>query len=144
MLLDDNLVLLDQVSLEKEVTGDPVALNSLFKPGKYHDSIPMVVMLTEAPAGGTGMTLKLQQADSFGGTYEDVPGGELTVSIDDMVQGETFGWRSLPAGVVKPWMRLVMTPAGSFTSGKLFAAIVREEIQPYGEGLYISAGKTLG
>ena len=46
--------------------------------------------------------------------------------------------------MTKPWMRMVVTPDGSFTAGKLFAAITREEMQPYGEGLYINAGETIG
>ena len=144
MLLDDNLVFFDGVALTDESTSDPVPLNALFRPGRYHDAIPMVVMLTEAPEGGTGITLKLQQADESKGAYGDVPGASMTILLADMVQGENIGWRSLPAGVTKPWMRMVVTPDGSFTAGKLFAAITREEMQPYGEGLYINAGETIG
>ena len=54
MLLDDNLVFFDGVALTDESTSDPVPLNALFRPGRYHDAIPMVVMLTEVPEGGTG------------------------------------------------------------------------------------------
>ncbi len=144
MLLDDNLVFLDGVGLDSAVTGEPVALNALFKPGVHHDAIPMVVMLTEEAAGGASLDLKLQQADEANGTYADVPGSSISVPLVDMEMGRNIGWRSLPAGVTKPWMRMVVTPTGTFTSGKLFAAITRETVQPYSEGLYLNAGETIG
>lgn len=144
MLLDDNLVFLDGAGLDNAVTGEPVALNALFKPGAHHDAIPMAVMLTEEAKGGTSLTLKLQQADEASGPYADAPGSSLTVPLADMEMGKNIGWRSLPAGVTKPWMRMVATPAGTFTSGKLFAAITRETARPYSEGLYLNAGQSVG
>lgn len=144
MLLDDNLVFLDQVELDETVTGDPVDLKALFRPGQNHDAIPMVIMLTEKAAGGTSVTLKLQQADRSNGTYEDVPGATLTLPLAELVHGKNIGWRSLPAGVTKSWMRMVLTPTGDFTSGKIFVALTREEAQPYSVGLYINAGETIG
>ena len=74
MLLDDNLVFFDGKEIKAEATSEPVALNSLFKPGKNHDVIPMIVTFTEAAEGGTSLKLTLQQGDTPDGAFEDVPG----------------------------------------------------------------------
>lgn len=78
MLLDDNLVFFDGKEIKAEATSEPVALNSLFKPGKNHDAIPMIVTFTEAAAGGTSLKLTLQQADTPDGVFEDVPAARWT------------------------------------------------------------------
>ena len=39
------------------------------------------------------------------------------------------------------FLQVVMAADGTFTSGKLFAAVVREDVQPYTDGLYINAGE---
>lgn len=143
MLLDDNLVFFDGKEIKAEATSEPVALNSLFKPGKNHDAIPMIVTFTEAAEGGTSLKLTLQQGDTPDGAFEDVPGGVLDAKTADMVQGRSVGWRYLPAVVTKPWLKLKLSPTGTFTKGKLFAAVTREDVMPYDEGLYIDKGETI-
>lgn len=143
MLLDDNLVFFDGKEIKAEATSEPVALNSLFKPGKNHDVIPMIVTFTEAAEGGTSLKLTLQQGDTPDGAFEDVPGGVLDAKTADMAPGRSVGWRYLPAGVTKPWMKLKLSPTGTFTKGKLFVAVTREDVMPYDEGLYIDKGETI-
>lgn len=143
MLLDDNLVSIDGVAIGG-ITGVAVPLTSLFKPGQHHDPIPMVVKVLGEPAGGTSITLKIQQGDDKDGVFTDVAGSTLTVALADMVAGKNIGWRYLPAGVTQQWIKVVVTASGTFTTGKLFAAIVREEEVPMSEGLYIDAGVTKG
>lgn len=143
MLIDDNLVSIDGEAL-KGMTGRAVPLTSLFKPGKHHDPIPMSVKVLDEPAGGTSITMKLQQSDDEAGVFADVPGSELTVALADMIPGQNIGWRYLPSGVTQQWVKVVVTAAGTFTTGRLFAAIVREEEMPMSEGLYIDAGVTQG
>ena len=141
MLIDDNLVSIDGTAIGG-ITGKAVPLTSLFKPGKHHDPIPMSVLVLGEPAGGTSITLKIQQSDDENGVFTDVAGSTMTVALADMVAGQNIGWRYLPAGVTQQWVKVVVTAAGTFTSGKLFAAIVREEEVPMSEGLYIDAGVT--
>lgn len=140
MLLDDNTILLDSVAiLGAAVTSDAIALNALLFPGRS-EPIPVTANITQTFAGGTSIAFKLVQSDTQGGTYTDVPGSSVTVALADLVKGKTIGWRFLPPGATKPWLQMVATPSGTFTAGKVFAAVVREDEQNYAPGMYINKG----
>lgn len=142
MIIDSNLVSIDSVALAS-VTGNPVALNSIRKPGRMNP-IPCYVGVEGTAAGGTSVTIKIQQADTQSGSYTDVPGSSVTVPLADMKPGVNIGPRFLPAGVTKPWIKFVCTASGTFTGGKLFAAVVREDELPMEAGLYIDGGVVKG
>lgn len=145
MILDDNLITIENGDLTKEtITGEAIALNSFQKPGRMGPIPFFVGVLGEAAAGGTSVTIKLQQSDSESGSYSDVPGASITVALADMTLGKNLGWRYLPAGLTKPWFKLVSTQTGTFTAGKLFAAVTTEDHLPYEEGMYIDAGEVKG
>ena len=140
MLLDDNTIMLDSVAiLGVAVTSDAIALNALLFPGRS-EPIPVTASITQAFAGGTSIAFKLVQSDTKGGTYTDVSGSSVTVALADLVKGKTIGWRFLPPGATKPWLKMVATPTGTFTAGKVFAAVVREDEQSYAPGMYINKG----
>ena len=145
MLIDSNAVLLDSAAITSSaVTGPAVGLTSLMKPGRA-EPIPIVAKVVEAAfAGGTSIEFKLTQSDTEGGSYEDVPGSTVTVALAVLKVGKTIGWRFLPPGVTKPWLKMVATPTGTFTAGKVFAAVVREDDQPWEAGMYIDAGVVKG
>lgn len=142
MLIDSNLVFIDNKPVTTAVTGEEVGLTSFLKPGR-EEPIPLMIKVTEAFAGGTSLAIKLQQAEEKGGTYEDIPGASVTVLLADLTLGARIGWRFLP-DAKKPWLKMTATPTGSFTAGKLFAAIAREDDIPYEAGMYIDAGKVKG
>ena len=145
MLIDANAVFLDSVAVtSSEVTGNAVGLTSLLKPGRAEPIRICAEVVEEDFAGGTSMEFKLTQSDRETGSYDDVPGSAVTVPLAELKVGKSVGWRFLPAGVTKPWIKMVVTPSGSFTTGRLFAAVVREESQPYEAGMYIDAGRTVG
>ena len=145
MILDDNLVFLDGADLTETAASEPVALNSLFRPGTSHDHIPMVILLSEAAEGGDSLELKLEEADSADGGFSEV--ATLSVPAAELAQGAAgarIGWRHLPHAVTKPWLKLTVTPSGSFSAGKIFAALTREDEQPWSGGMFINAGKVAG
>ena len=141
MIIDDNAVLIDaQAVTSAAVTGPAVGLTSLLKPGRA-EPIHVVAKVMDADfAGGTSVEFKLTQSDTEEGTYDDVPGSAITVALADLTAGKSIGWRFLPPGVSKPWIKMVATPTGTFTAGKIFAAVVREEFLDYENGMYIDAG----
>lgn len=145
MLIDSNLVLLDSATIvSTAVTGPAVALTSLLNPGRA-EPIPICAKVVgEAFAGGTSITFKLTQSDSEAGTYTDVPGSATTVAASDLKIGTLIGWRFLPRGASKPWLKMVATPSGTFTAGKIFGAIVREDDLPYEAGMYFDKGVLQG
>lgn len=143
MLIDDSLILIDSQPI-KEITSDPIPLTSLFKSGKHHGPIPMCVMLTNETEGGTSISLKLQQSDDEYGVFSAVPGAEMTIDVTNILPGVNFGWRVVPREVTQQWVRLVVTPAGTFTAGRIFAALVREDEVPMSAGQYIDAGVVWG
>lgn len=145
MLIDSNAVLLDSAAITDEaVTGPAVGLTSLMKPGRA-EPIPIVAKVVEADfAGGTSVAFKLTQSATEDGSYTDVPGSTVSVVLADLKVGKKIGWRFLPAGTDKPWLKMVATPTGTFTAGKVFAAVVREDDQPYEAGMYIDGGVVKG
>lgn len=145
MLIDSNLVLMDGTPiLGAPVTGPAVALTSLLKPGRA-EPIPICAKVVgEAFAGGTSITFKLTQSDTEAGTYTEVSSSAVTVPLADLKVGTPIGWRFLPRGTSKPWLKVVATPTGTFTAGKIFAAVVREDDLPYEAGMYIDKGIVRG
>ena len=145
MILDDNLITIENEDLtEATITGKAIALNSFQKPGRMGPIPFFVGVVGEDAAGGTSITIKLQQSDTEDGIYSDVPGSSLTVALADMVTGRNIGWRFLPVGLTKPWFKVVSTQEGSFSAGKLFAGVTVEDHLPYEEGMYIDAGEVKG
>lgn len=144
MILDDNLVFFDRASLGSAVTSAAVPLNSLFKPGKA-EPICVFCKCNETAATGTSITLKLTEADSESGEYTDVPGSSETILTAALVKDAKIYLRWLPGAVKKQWLKVDVTLTGStFTAGKITAAIVREDEQPYQAGMYIDKGVTVG
>ena len=144
MIIDSNAIFLDSKNVTSSaVTGDPVALTHLFKPGRA-EPVRVCVKVLEAFAGGTSIEFTLKESDSKDGTYTAVDGGSVEVVTASLAKGKTIGWRFLPSGVKKQWLKMTATPTGTFTAGSVFAAVVREEEQAYEEGMFIDAGFVKG
>ena len=145
MVIDSNLVLMDSTPiLGAAVTGNAVPLTSFLKPGRQ-EPIPVCAKVVGTDfAGGTSITFKLTQCATSDGTYTDVPGSSVTVALADLTVGKPIGWRFLPRGANKPWLKMVATPTGTFTAGKVFGAIVREDDLPMEAGMYFDKGKNVG
>lgn len=143
MIIDSNLVFID-ASLTATQDSDPIALTSLFKPRRM-DPILMDMRVTEDFSNLTSLGIKLVESDSQNGTYTDVPAASMTILLADLKAGKKIGWRFLPQTVEKPWLKLVFTVTGTApTSGKVFAALLREREEPYEAGMYISGGVVKG
>lgn len=92
----------------------------------------------------TSLAVKLQQADTENGVYSDVDAGTGAIGVASLKAGYKFGYRILPRAVTKPWLKLVYTVAGSNeTTGKVTAALVREEQDSYEAGQYIDKGRVI-
>ena len=144
MILDDNLVFFDRASLTSTVTSAAVPLTSLMKPGRA-EPICVFCMVNETAATGTSITLKLQEADSEAGDYSDVAGSSETILTAALVKGAKIYLRWLPGNVAKQWLKVDVTLTGStFTTGKITAAIVREDDLPYVTGMFIDKGAVVG
>lgn len=138
MLLDDNNISINDCSLEETQTGDAIPLTSLLRPGRA-EPVCVFIRATEKAAGGTSVALAIEHADKENGTFSTV--ATATVTTAELVPGQLLGWRWLPPSVTKPWIRVKATPTGTFTAGKIFAAIVREDPQEYENGMYIDKGQ---
>lgn len=144
MLIDSNAVLLDNKAITSStVNGDAVGLTSLFKPGRA-EPIHIVTKVVSDFSGGTSITFKLSEGDTQTGSYYDITSSAITVPAADLRAGKVIGWRIMPSGVSKRWIKMVAAPTGTFTTGSVFAAVVREEEQPYEDGMYIDAGIVKG
>lgn len=143
MLIDSNLVFTDAPVTATGVS-DPVALTSLYRPGRA-DPIPILVRVTEDFTALTSLTVKITECATKDGVYTDVSAASMTIPLADLKTGKKFGWRYLPANVDKQWLKLAYTVTGTApTAGKLFAAIMREIEEPYEAGMYIDGGVVKG
>lgn len=138
MLLDDNTISIDNCSISETLTGDAIPLTSILRPGRA-EPVCVFIRATEKAAGGTSVTLTIEHSDTEKGTFSAV--ATATVAADDLCPGKIPGWRWLPPSVIKPWIRIKATPSGTFTAGKIFAAITREDPQEYEDGMYIDKGQ---
>ena len=138
-IIDRNSVLFEG-PLAAAATGNPVALTSLKLPGRM-DPMPLRLSVTEAfsPDEMKSLAIHMEEADSADGPWASVPGASVTVDNTAENPGLSLGarpyLRHLPQGVRKCWLRLVFTPVSAegknVTSGRLFAALTREEDLPY-------------
>lgn len=142
MIIDSNLVFSDAASL---ASGDSeaVGLTSFLTPGRM-GPIPMCIRILADDATVTALEVQLKQSDSKDGTYEDVPNACLAWEQEDLTQGKILSWRFLPSFATKPWLKLEYEVTGGDGSGKIFAALTREEDMPYVPGMYIDAGAVQG
>lgn len=143
MLIDQNLIFLDSVDL-KTVDSAEVGLTSFSNPG-HMSPIPICFKVVGGDiTGATVIKIELQQADKKGGSYETVPGSAVEIADETGTKkGMTIGWRFLP-NAKKPWLKVKVTATGTGSGGKVFAAIVREDVLPYEKGMYIDKGVVVG
>lgn len=142
MLIDSNLVSIDSAELSGTITPVAIPLTSLYRPGRMERPL-VCVQGSKDCAGGTSVTIGFQQADEENGTFAAV-GPTFVVPLADLQKGIPVGPRFLPREIVKPWVKITATKQGSFSNGTLFAAVVREDVMPYDEGMYIDRGEVQG
>lgn len=142
MAIIDSTAVFHEGPLNSETHSRAVPLTALRLPGRM-EPIPFRLSATEAfdPAELDSLSLTLQEADSSDGNWTDVSDASLTISGTALTAGARVGWRHLPRGVRKSWLRLhlVPTPQSSQTvsKGRLFAALTREEDLPYEPALQV-------
>lgn len=142
MIIDDNNVFLDGPITASGIS-DPVPLNSLTLPGRM-GPLPLTIKATEDFDNLTSLELTLQTAHSDTCPYTDLPGGTITIPLAELKVGTILGWTFLPRNVRQSWLRLKYTVNGTApTKGKLFAAVTREQDQPYEDALYIDKGRVV-
>ena len=143
MIIDDNLVSIESGSLTSSsgITGQAIALTSFLNPGRQNP-IPVSCLILEAGVGGTSITITIKQSESLYGNFSDC--ASVTIPCEQLKKGARIGFRFLPQGVKKPWIKFAVSPTGTFTSGKIFCALTREDPLPYTAGMYIDKGNILG
>lgn len=139
MILDDNLVLFDSVPMSGSGavdSGTAVCLNA-FQAAGLQDPIPVCVRGGKI-AGSGGITVQFQESEVADSGFSAV-GPSWTVPVSSLQTGRPVGPRYIPREVSKPWVKLAVTRTSAFTSGTLFAAVVREEDQRYTSAQQIEA-----
>ncbi len=139
MLIDSNCIL-KEGAIASTGTGSAVALRSFAIPGRANP-LPLVFRVTESFAGGTSMTFKLQQS-ADNNTWSDVEGTSFTVVTAKLIRGARLGTRFLPCAIEKPYLRLAWTATGTFTAGKIFVALTREDDLPWIDALKFDGNPT--
>ncbi|MBD5538394.1 MAG: hypothetical protein HDQ94_00105 [Desulfovibrio sp.] len=134
-IIDRNCVFFEG-PLTGPATGVTVALTSLALPGRM-EPLPLRVSVTEAfdAAEVESLGLTLEEAATADADWSAVPGASWTVPGDALFLGARLGPRFLPQGVRAPFLRLRLTPVlkegASLGSGRIFAALMREDEQAW-------------
>lgn len=142
MAIIDSTSIFHEGPLTAETDSRAVPLTALRLPGRM-EPILFRLSVTEAfaPAELDTLTITLQEADNDDGDWTDVPDASLSISGTALTAGARVGWRHLPQGVRKSWLRLHLVPtpqaSQSISKGRLFAALTREEDLPYEPALQV-------
>ena len=138
-IIDRNSILFEG-PLTASVTGPAVALNALKLPGRM-EPMPLRLSVTQGfkPEEVQSLSIGLEEADTASGPWTSVAGATVSVSHTSenpaLAAGSRPYQRFLPQGVRKGWLRLsfALTPVDgkTVTTGRIFAALTREEDLPY-------------
>ncbi|MBD5647019.1 MAG: hypothetical protein HDQ89_05145 [Desulfovibrio sp.] len=137
-IIDRNCIFFEG-PLTAPATGPVVALTALTLPGRM-EPMPLRVSVTEAfdPAEVESLGLSLEEAataDAADADWQAVAGGAWTVPGEALTLGARLGPRFLPQGVRASFLRLRFTPVAkegkSIGKGRIFAALMREDEQPW-------------
>ena len=137
-IIDRNAIFFEG-PLTAEATGPVVALTSLTLPGRM-EPMPVRISVTEGFDADEVETrgLVLEEAAEAGADasgWTAVPGASWTYLGSALTRGARLGPRFLPHGVRASFLRLALTPvpaAGKTLSrGRIFAALMREDEQPW-------------
>jgi len=136
MIIDSNLIFTaDAVHTNKN--SNAVALTSFSHPSRM-GHIPIIFRVTEDFNNLTHLNVSLEQSQTENGIYTAVNDTSFSIVLADLKAGENFGWRCLPNGIDKPWLRLVYEIEGILpTQGKIFAAITAEVDEPYTVDMHV-------
>lgn len=144
MLIDSNNISIDSQAASAAISGVPVPLTSLLKPGR-EEPVCVFIRATEPVSAASGdgaataITFTILQADMKDGPYETA--ATASVPLSELVEGTPIAWRWLPPSVTKSWLKINAQANGNVSSGKIFAAIVREDPLDYEDGMYIDKGQ---
>lgn len=137
MIIDNFNVFSDSVTV---AAGNSNVVNVMPFLGRG-EAVNVTICVTSNINNLTSLTVKLQQADTPGGTFTDVGAG-ITLTLAELKAG-CFRFE-LPDNAVKPSLRLNYTIAGTApTAGKIFAAITRDAQLNHAAGQKIDKGRVV-
>ena len=136
-IIDRNCIFFEG-PLTAPATGPVVALTSLTLPGRM-EPMPLRVSVTEAfdsaEVESLGLALEEASTADAGAEWTEVPGAAWTIPGEALVLGARLGPRFLPQGVRASFLRLRLTPVArdgkTIGQGRIFAALMREDEQPW-------------
>ncbi len=136
MILDSNAILCD--GLPTSASSIKAVDTGFIQAGRKN--ILFYFNVTEELKGGTSLHLSLYESDTKDGTYTAIIGSSFSLDSSSLTAGVKVPYKFLPQATKKRWIKLVVTPTGSFTAGSVLCALVREEEQEYVDGMYFDKG----
>ena len=140
-IIDRNCIFFEG-PLTGQATSAVVGLSALAQPGRM-EPMPMRVSVTEAfdPAETESLGLELEEAaePAADSGWRPVPGASWQIPASLLVLGARLGPRFLPQGVAESFLRLKLSlnlkEGKSASKGRIFAALMREDEQPWVKAL---------
>lgn len=136
MLIDQFNVFTDNIAVRTTATSSTIPVMPFLGKG---EPVNVTIVVTEAYAATATLTVGVQEGDSDLGPFT-VLGTHAFPGITKA--GATLSF-SLPKHLKKKFVNLAYTVTGATATGKLFAAVTRDGLQPYEAGQYIKDGKVV-
>ena len=95
--------------------------------------VPLMVQVTTAFAGNTGLQVQLIQSDTVDGngdlTSSEVVASSESIAVADLVAGYRFNLSRIPEKTTKKYIQLNYVVAGTATAGNVTAGLVAANAQ---------------
>ena len=136
MIIDQLNVFTDNIAVKNSATSPALPVMPFLGKG---EPVNVTVVVTEPYAAAATLTVGVQEADTELGPYTVL----ATYTFPGINKAGATLTFPLPKSLKKKLVALVYTVTGTTTTGKLFAAVTRDTLQPYEAGQYIKNGKVV-
>lgn len=136
MIIDQLNVFTDNIAIKTTAASPALTVMPFLGKG---EPVNVSVIVTEPYAAAATLTVSVQEADNELGPYTVL----ATYAFPGINKAGATLTFPLPKNLKKKLVALAYTVTGTTTTGKLFAAVTRDTLQPYEPGQYIKNGKVV-
>jgi hypothetical protein len=137
MIIDQLNVFFDDVAAAATLNSSGISVSPLL--GRAETDYAHITVIAKGPnAAAIATTVKVQESDD-NATFTDV----ATFTLGKPDANDAVLVMRIPLNLKKKYVRLGTTSTGTLTGVTLFAAITRDDFEPYTAGQYINAGKVV-
>ena len=136
MIIDQLNVFTDNIDVKSSANSPVVPVMPFLGKG---EPVNVTVVVTEPYSAAATLTVGVTEADTTMGPFTTL----ATYAFPGINKAGATLTFPLPKNLKKKYVSLTYTITGTTSTGKLFAAVTRDALQPYEAGQYIKNGKVV-